>query len=215
MGTRTLTLGDLGYTGATNANYITNNNQLTNGAGYTTNTGDITGVTAGTGLDGGGTSGAVTLSIESDLRGDVFFIGRDTNDYIAVQTDKHQFFLNGTEYMRIDSNGVYLYDGSLREDYDALSGTSPNVSVNNGGAFSLSMSGNTTFTFSGAVSGMSNGFILQLTGNGSTVTWPSSVKWAGGAAPDAPASGETDVLVFHTRDGGSNWYGVLASDAAA
>ena len=35
-GTRTLTLADLGYTGATNANYITNNNQLTNGAGYTT-----------------------------------------------------------------------------------------------------------------------------------------------------------------------------------
>lgn len=34
MGTRTLTLADLGYTGATNANYITNNNQLTNGAGY-------------------------------------------------------------------------------------------------------------------------------------------------------------------------------------
>lgn len=36
VATRTLTLGDLGYTGATNANYITNNNQLTNGAGYTT-----------------------------------------------------------------------------------------------------------------------------------------------------------------------------------
>jgi len=34
--TRNLTLADLGYTGATNANYITNNNQLTNGAGYTT-----------------------------------------------------------------------------------------------------------------------------------------------------------------------------------
>ena len=36
IATRTLTLADLGYTGATNANYITNNNQLTNGAGYTT-----------------------------------------------------------------------------------------------------------------------------------------------------------------------------------
>jgi hypothetical protein len=35
-GTRALTLADLGYTGATNANYITNNNQLTNGAGYQT-----------------------------------------------------------------------------------------------------------------------------------------------------------------------------------
>ena len=37
-GTRVLTLGDLGYTGATNANYITNNNQLTNGAGYVAGT---------------------------------------------------------------------------------------------------------------------------------------------------------------------------------
>ena len=35
-GTRTLTLGNLGFTGATNANYITNNNQLSNGAGYIT-----------------------------------------------------------------------------------------------------------------------------------------------------------------------------------
>ena len=38
VATRTLTLANLGYTGATNANYITNNNQLTNGANYTTYT---------------------------------------------------------------------------------------------------------------------------------------------------------------------------------
>ena len=40
MGTRVLNLGNLGYTGATNANYITNNNQLTNGASYLTSTND-------------------------------------------------------------------------------------------------------------------------------------------------------------------------------
>jgi len=62
VATRTLTLADLGYTGATNANYITNNSQLTNGAGYTTNVGDITGVTAGSGITGGGTSGTVTIN---------------------------------------------------------------------------------------------------------------------------------------------------------
>jgi hypothetical protein len=180
MGTRTLTLGDLGYTGATNANYITNNNQLTNGAGYTTNVGDITGVTAGTNLTGGGSSGSVTLNVSSSPT----------------------------------FSGVVMAE-SLQEDYDALSGTSPAPDADNAGAFSLTMSGNTTFTFGSVTSGRSVGFVLQLTGNGSTVTWPSSVKWAGGTAPDAPASGETDILVFHTRDGGTNWYGVLSSDAAA
>ena len=35
---------------------------LTNDAGYTTNVGDITGVTAGSGISGGGTSGTVTVS---------------------------------------------------------------------------------------------------------------------------------------------------------
>ena len=44
--TRTLTLANLGYTGATNANYITNNNQLTNGAGLITS---LTGVVTSTG----------------------------------------------------------------------------------------------------------------------------------------------------------------------
>ena len=36
VGTRNLTLGNLGYSGATNANYITNNNQLSNGSGFVT-----------------------------------------------------------------------------------------------------------------------------------------------------------------------------------
>ena len=49
-------------TSATSNTIPTNNNQLTNGAGYTTNVGDITGVTAGSGISGGGTSGTVTVS---------------------------------------------------------------------------------------------------------------------------------------------------------
>ena len=52
---------------ANGANNITNNNQITNGRGFTTAVGDITGVTAGTNLNGGGSSGAVTLNLDSTI----------------------------------------------------------------------------------------------------------------------------------------------------
>ena len=147
----------------------------------------------------------------------------DSNNEWLVQCIHNgavDLYYNGTSKLNTLSTGVSingnLYtDGSNAEDYDALSGTSPTCNVDNAGAFSLTMSGNTTFTFSGADSGWSMGFILQLTGNGSTVTWPSSVDWAGGTAPDAPASGESNLYVFWTRDGGSNWVGVLSAAAYA
>ena len=144
------------------------------------------------------------------------------NEWMAIfrHNAEVELHYNGIEMFATTSDGAHvkgnLYtDGSLAEDYDALSGTTPTCNVDNGGMFSLTMSGNTTFTFSGASSGYSQGFILQLTGNGGTVTYPNTVDFAGGTAPDAPASGETDILVFVTRDGGSNWYGALAVDAAA
>jgi len=42
-----------------------NNSGFNNDAGYTTNVGDITGVTAGTNLTGGGTSGTVTINMDT------------------------------------------------------------------------------------------------------------------------------------------------------
>ena len=55
-----------GTTTASNTQTFTNKSgnisQWTNDSGYTTNVGDITGVTAGSGMSGGGTSGTVTLT---------------------------------------------------------------------------------------------------------------------------------------------------------
>ena len=105
---------------------------------------------------------------------------------------------------------------SYNETYESLSGTTPTVDCHNGNVFALSTTGNTTFTFSNPpASGTAFGFMLKLTAGGThTITYPSSVDWAGATAPDAPASGETDVLVFTTVDGGTTWYGALAIDAA-
>ena len=95
LASHTLTLANLGYTGATNANYITNNNQLTNGAGYTTNTGDITGVTAGNGLTGGGSSGGVTLNV-----------GAGTGVSVAADTVSIGQAVATSSDVRFDSFGV-------------------------------------------------------------------------------------------------------------
>ena len=78
LASSTATLSGLGFTGATNANYITNNNQLTNGAGYitssslpTVNNGTLT-MTTSTGLDGSASftanqSGNSTFAVTLDL----------------------------------------------------------------------------------------------------------------------------------------------------
>jgi hypothetical protein len=100
----------------------------------------------------------------------------------------------------------------------ALSGTSPTVDCDEGNAFTLSTSGNTTFTFDYSGVNLTTNdafsFVLRVTAGGThSLTWPGTVDWAGGAAPDAPASGETDVFVFFTTTGGSTWYGFLAGDA--
>jgi len=43
-----------------------------------------------------------------------------------------------------------------------------------------------------------------INSGGKRITWPSSFKFPGGAAPSLTATG-TDVFAFYTRDGGSNW----------
>ena len=90
-----------------------------NDSGFTTNAGTVTSVnlTAGSGIDVSGgpitSSGAITVSIESDLRNDVFQIGRDTNDYYIVNTTTHDWYLDGNLDMRLESDGDLHADGDI------------------------------------------------------------------------------------------------------
>ena len=106
---------------------------------------------------------------------------------------------------------------SYNETFSSLSGTTPAVNCETGNVFALTTSGNTTFTFTNPpATGAAYGFTLKVTAGGAhTLTWPISVDWAGGTAPDAPASGEVNVYAFITHDGGTNWYGFLAGAAMA
>jgi hypothetical protein len=103
------------------------------------------------------------------------------------------------------------------ETAKSVSGTT--IDCDEGNVFYKTISANTTFTFSYSGINLTTsdayGFTLVLTVSGTrTVTWPASVDWAGGTAPDAPADGEKDIYVFFTTNGGSTWYGAQAIDAA-
>lgn len=141
------------------------------------------------------------------------------NDIAALGTSE------ASKVVTADANGNVKLQEELQvtayiETVVALSGTSVTVDCDEGNSFTLTTSGNTTFTFD--YSGVnlttddSYGFTLKVTAGGThTLSWPASVDWPGGTAPDAPASGETDVFVFYTVDGGTNWYGFQAGDALA
>jgi hypothetical protein len=165
---------------------------------------------------------SANLDINADINGvnNIYLSGTlyhegDTDTYLSFGTNTIALRTGGTDRLNI-SDSDFTVNSAVKEDYDALSGTTPTIDVDAGGGFSLTTSGNTTFTFSSFTSGVSCGFVLELTAGGThTITWPASVDWAGGTAPDAPASGETDIYVFWSRDGGTTWYGVLTIDAAA
>ena len=85
------------------------------------------------------------------------------------------------------------------------------VDLTLGNVQTYTLSGNQTLTFSNPpASGSAGSFTLIVTnGASATLTWPTSVDWAGGTAPTLTASG-IDILTFTTVDGGTIWYGFLA-----
>ena len=99
---------------------------------------------------------------------------------------------------------------SYNEEAVTLTGAATvDIDCTTGNVFSLSTTQNTTFTFSNPpATGTAYGFMLRLSGGGThTVTYPASVRFSEGTAPDAPGNNKANVLVFTTFDGGTNWYG--------
>jgi len=122
---------------------------------------------------------------------------------------------DGTELYVIDSDSadrsVYIFTLSTAYDVSTLSAAGSfyvgdQETVPKGLAFSDS--GKKMY-----VTGTSNDRVYQYTTEKAlTITWPSSIEWAGGVAPLAPATGETDVFTFVTDDSGTSYVGVQSAD---
>ncbi len=102
---------------------------------------------AGSGLD----LTSTTFSVESDLSGDVYSIGRDGNDKYVVNTQNHAWYLDGVLDMRLSNAGTLDVDGDviaystvtssdrkLKTDIETLNDASEKVSALRGVSFTWS-----------------------------------------------------------------------------
>ena len=122
-----------------------------------------------------------------------------------------------TKAMTLDTSSNLSIAGSVRELKSApsISTNTLTLNLNTGGSvFEVALNANiTTLTISNPpTSGTSITFILAFVADGTprTVTWPASVKWAGGTAPTLTATNaKKDIFTFTTYDGGTTYYATI------
>lgn len=155
-------------------------------------------------------SGTGTFALTSDIT--FTEVLDDTTPQLGGNLDLNSSNITGT--------GDITITGDIKPTtYQETVGTesSGTLDLSTGNVFSHAPSANTTYVFSNPPStGTAFGFTLKVSPSATiTQTWPASVDWAGGTAPTATASGETDVFTFYTQDGGTTYYGFQAGDAMA
>ena len=113
----------------------------------------------------------------------------------------------GDTVFKPDGTKMYMcgFSGGNIYQYSTVALTQT-LDLSTGNTFSFTPSGATTVLFTNApASGIALGFSVEINGDGSAITWPTSVKWPAGVAPTATASKE--LYTFVTTDGGTTYYG--------
>ena len=97
-------------------------------------------------------------------------------------------------------------------------GGSISLSLEDGNIHTITLNAATTFAFSNPPASGKAGSLTLIINQGTTayaVTWPSSVDWSGGSAPNLSKVSTDYVLTFLTLDAGTTWRGWLSGRAFA
>jgi hypothetical protein len=95
--------------------------------------------------------------------------------------------------------------------FTANSSTAITLALTNGTVQIITLTGNCTFTFPTPTSGKSFILLLKQDATGSrTVTWPATVKYAGGTNPTITSTASKLDILSYFADG-TNWYGVVVA----
>jgi len=103
-----------------------------------------------------------------------------------------------------------LVNTIIRGKVQALGSVSGAVAIDMaaGDTITATITGNTTFSVTGIVSGSVNTIYLVLTNPGAgTITWPSGTTHNRGTSPIFSASGKT-LIILDTVDNGATWMSV-------
>jgi hypothetical protein len=178
----------------------------------TAETGDISGVTAGTGLSGGGTSGTVTVSIDTAVTADL-----TTAQTLSAKTLSSPVFIGPEERFNIVASAA---TGTINIDF-LTAGVwyyTSNATANH----TLNLRGNGSTTMNTALAVGDSTTILWLNTNGATPYYPNVIqvdgntvtpKWSGGTAPSAGNASSVDGYSFTVVKTANATFTVLAAGA--
>jgi hypothetical protein len=148
------------------------------------------------------------FSITNDLTGSIYSV----NDVSGIPSI--EVFANGQIDLAAYGGTVKLksYDEYINANTATTGATT--LDISSGNFFNLTLTGNTTFTYTNAPTGRMVSFTIavkQDATGGRTITWPSGTKWPGGVAPPATtAANAIDIWSVMTYDGGSTWVSSLS-----
>jgi hypothetical protein len=123
---------------------------------------------------------------------------------------------NATIGGNLTVGGSFTISDALKEGFASITSSSGTATIDCSSAtvFSITLSEDTTFAFSNVpTSGVAYGATVKIVQDSTarTVAWPASIKWPFGEAHIMSVnSGDVDVVVLFTHDGGTSWYGFTA-----
>lgn len=144
-------------------------------------------------LQGGGSLGSAFKFMEGNSES-----MRITGGEVGIGTDAPSTTL--------DVNGAYC------GNTEAMGGGTA-IDCSLGNYFTKTVSGAVTFSFSNVPASRAYSLTMEIDYTSGSITWPASVNWPGGTAPTL-TTGNTQIIVLATSDGGTTWRGNALADFA-
>lgn len=206
----TLNSGEIGFESDTKKMKVGDGSTAWTSLAYTATDGDISGVTAGTGLSGGGNSGSLTLAIDTATT-----VDKTTAQTLTNKTLTGAVIISPEERTTVSATAA---TGTI--NFDAATQGVLYYTTNASGNWTLNVRANSSTSLDTLLTTGDSITVAFLAAQGSTAYYQSAFqidgtsvtpKWQGGTAPSAGNVSSTDSYVFTIIKTGSATFTVFGS----